>query len=51
MLETRDVNGRLEAKIRWRAHGPEMDSWEDALALGVLGSAVGGTVAPGLHMK
>ena len=47
VLETRRGHGgRLEAKVRWRAHGPSRDSWEDAEALGLMEQ---GVVTPGLN--
>ena len=47
VLETRRGHGgRLDAKVRWRAHGPSRDSWEDAEALGLMEQ---GVVTPGLN--
>lgn len=49
VLKTRrSAQGRLEALVRWRAHGPSRDSWEDAAALGLMEQ---GVVTPGLNAK
>lgn len=49
VLKTRhSVDGRLEALVRWRAHGPDRDSWEDAAALGLMDQ---GVVTPGLNQR
>lgn len=41
VLKTRrSADGRLEALVRWRAHGPSRDSWEDAAALGLMEQGV-----------
>lgn len=49
VLKTRrSVDGRLEALVRWRAHGPGRDSWEDAVALGLMDQ---GVVTPGLNQR
>lgn len=49
VLKTRrSVDGRLEALVRWRAHGPGRDSWEDAAALGLMDQ---GVVTPGLNQR
>jgi hypothetical protein len=49
VLKTRrSADGRLEAYVRWRAHGPGRDSWEDAAALGLMEQ---GVVTPGLNQR
>ena len=49
VLKTRrSIDGRLEALVRWRAQGPDRDSWEDAAALGLMDQ---GVVTPGLNQR